>query len=91
MNGKSQSKLMPEIINQHLANVYPSLAMMAGMQLEVFTAIGEESKDLDSIAGILDVRPAKLRPLLSALVTAGLLIVACNNFYNNHQPQVFLI
>lgn len=91
MNEKSQSKLMPEIINQHLANVYPSLAMMAGMQLEVFTAIGEESKDLDSIAGILEVKPAKLRPLLYALVTAELLLVDGSNFENNQEAKEFLI
>ncbi len=91
MNEKSQSKLMPEIINQHLANVYPSLAMMAGMQLEVFTAIGEESKDLNSIAGILEVKPAKLRPLLYALVTAELLLVDGSNFENNQEAKEFLI
>jgi len=91
MNEKSNTKLMPVVINQHLANVYPSLAMMAGMQLEVFTAIGEESKDLDSIAGILEVRSAKLRPLLYALVTAGLLIVDGNNFENNQEAKEFLI
>lgn len=91
MNGKSQSKLMPEIINQHLANVYPSLAMMAGMQLEVFTAIGEETKHLDSIAGILEVKPAKLRPLLYALVTAELLFVDGSNFENTQEAKEFLI
>jgi hypothetical protein len=91
MNDKSDSKIMPKVINQHLANVYPSLAMMAGMQLEVFTAIGEESKDLDSIAGILEVRPEKLRPLLYALVTAGLLVVEKNNFQNNQEAKEFLI
>lgn len=91
MNEKSNTKLMPVVINQHLANVYPSLAMMAGMQLEVFTAIGEGSKDLDSIAGILEVRSAKLRPLLYALVTAELLIVDGNNFKNNQEAKEFLI
>jgi 2-polyprenyl-3-methyl-5-hydroxy-6-metoxy-1,4-benzoquinol methylase len=83
--------LMPTEINAHLANVYPALAMMAGMQLEVFTAIGESGITLDTVATKLNVHPLKLRPLLYALVCANLLRVKEPLFYNTEEAKEFLI
>ena len=67
--------LKPDTINTHINNVYPALAMLAGMQLEVFSALGDEALTTAEAAARLDVQPAKLQPLLYALVTAGLLAV----------------
>jgi hypothetical protein len=83
--------LMPTEINAHLANVYPALAMMAGMQLEVFTAIGESGITLDTVATKLNVHPLKLRPLLYALVCANLLRVKEPLFSNTEEAKEFLI
>lgn len=85
------SPLMPTEINAHLANVYPALAMMAGMQLEVFTAIGESGVTVDAVATKLNVQPLKLRPLLYALVCANLLSVKEPLFYNTKEAKEFLI
>ncbi len=82
---------MPVAINQHLANVYPSLAMMAGMQLELFTAIGDAGENLESLAMMLDLKAIKLRPLLYALVCANLLSLAGNTFRNTEETKEFLI
>ena len=78
---------MPTVINSHLANVYPALSMMAGMQLEVFTAIGESGVTLDTVATKLNVQPLKLRPLLYALVSANLLTVEEPLFYNTEEAK----
>jgi 2-polyprenyl-3-methyl-5-hydroxy-6-metoxy-1,4-benzoquinol methylase len=86
-----KSVLMPTVINSHLANVYPALAVMAGMQLEVFTAIGESGVTIDAAAIKLNVQPLKLRPLLYALVCANLLRVDEPLFYNTEEAKEFLI
>ncbi len=49
--------------------------MMAGMQLEIFTAVGHSGITIDATAEKLNVQPLKLRPLLYALVSANLLTV----------------
>ncbi|MEQ8661140.1 MAG: methyltransferase [Gammaproteobacteria bacterium] len=83
--------LKPDTINRHINNVYPALAMLAGMQLEVFTAIGDERLDVDAVAARLDLRADKLRPLLYALVTAGLLELVGECFANTAEAAEFLV
>ncbi|MEQ8494614.1 MAG: methyltransferase [Gammaproteobacteria bacterium] len=85
------SALKPDTINRHINNVYPALAMLAGMQLEMFSALGEDSLDVDSLAARLEVRPDKLRPLLYALVTAGLLALDGGRFANTAEAAEFLV
>ena len=53
------SPLMPRKINAHLANVYPEFAMMAGIKLEVFTAIGEAGVTVDAVATKLNFQQLK--------------------------------
>ncbi|MCB1748938.1 MAG: methyltransferase domain-containing protein [Gammaproteobacteria bacterium] len=83
--------LKPDTINTHINNVYPALAMLAGMQLEVFSALGDEALTAAEAAARLDVQPAKLQPLLYALVTAGLLAVADGRFANTAEAAEFLV
>ncbi len=90
MNDTSAPALMPDTINRHLDSVYPALAMMAGMQLEVFSVIGDQALDVDQIAHAMAVKPNKLRPLLYALVTAGLLSVDDGRFANGAEAAEFL-
>lgn len=85
------SKLMPKTINQHLDSVYPALAMMAGMQLEIFTAINNQRMTAAQVAKILEVKETKLRPLLYALVVAGLLEVDESLFFNTEESAEFLV
>ena len=84
--------LKPDTINTHLNNVYPALAMLAGMQLEVFTALGDEALTVAETAARLDVLPRKLQPLLYALVTAGLLLLEQGErFRNTPEAAEFLV
>lgn len=84
-------KLMPDTINRHIANVYPALAMLAGMQLEVFTPLAACTKTASELANELGVQPRKLEPLLYALVTAGLLRVVEGRFSNMPEAEEFLV
>lgn len=84
--------LKPDTINTHLNNVYPALAMLAGMQLEVFSALGDEALTVAETAARLDVLPRKLQPLLYALVTAGLLrLEPDDRFRNTPEAAEFLV
>lgn len=83
--------LAPTTINAHIANVYPALAMLAGMQLDVFTPLAEGPRTAGEIAAALRVRADKLTPLLYALVTAGLLEFANERFANSPEAAEFLV
>lgn len=87
----STDRLQPDTINAHLANVYPALAMLAGMQLDVFSPLAAGPRTAQSLAAALGVQPLKLRPLLYALVTAGLLTVDGEHFANTPESMEFLV
>ena len=91
MSAKPTNRLMPETINRHIGNVYPALAMLAGMQLDVFSPLGEGPLPASDVAAALGVRADKLEPLLYALVTAGLLEVRDEQFSNTEEAQEFLV
>lgn len=87
----SNPKIRPETINALVGGIYPALAMLAGMQLEVFSALGEESKTVEEVAEGLGLDPVRLRPLLYALVSAELLTVAGEHFANGAEAARFLV
>ncbi len=91
MSETTAPAIKPDTINTHINNVYPALAMLAGMQLEVFTAIGEERLGYEQVAERMALAPARLRPLLYALVTAGLLTVEQELFCNTPEAREFLV
>jgi SAM-dependent methyltransferase len=77
---------------QHLASaVYPSFAMLAGMQLDVFTPLKDGPLTAVQLADALRVNAAKLSRLLYALVTANLLTVEGDRFANPPEAQQFLV
>ncbi len=71
--------------------VYPSFAMLAGMQLDVFTPLTDRPMNAESLAKVLKVKESKLSPLLYALVSAGLLTVENEIFSNTIEADTFLI
>ena len=81
----------PETINQLRYGTESSLAMVAGVQLGVFTLLKDGPMTLEQMAGSMDVRPVKLRPLLYALVVAGLLGVGGEVFCNTPEAEHFLV
>lgn len=88
---KDNNRISPIAIMRNTYAVYPSFAMLAGMQLDVFTPLEGKSMDVGSLAKTLDVQADKLSPLLYALVTAGLLIVEDGVFSNTDEATRFLV
>ena len=81
----------PETIDKLASAVYPSFAMLAGMQLDLFTPLKDGSMNAEQVAEALGVRPDKLKPLLYALVAAGLLMVEGDLFSNTPEADQFLV
>jgi SAM-dependent methyltransferase len=88
---KNNNSIIPTAIMRNAYAVYPSFAMLAGMQLDVFTPLKGGSMDVDTLAKALHVQADKLSPLLYALVTAGLLIVEDGVFSNTDEADQFLV
>ncbi len=72
--------------------LYPSLAMLAGMQLDVFSPLADGPMTTVDLAARLGVGAAKLDPLLHALVIAELL-EPCDGsgFANSPEADRFLV
>ena len=85
MTEASQSKGGPQGTVEALCQaVYPSMAMLAGAQLDLFTRLEAGGRmGLEQLALALDVDDRRLRPLLFALVNAGLLQVAADESFSN--------
>jgi ubiquinone/menaquinone biosynthesis C-methylase UbiE len=81
----------PETIETLARAVYPSFAMVAGMQLDVFTPLKDGPLRAKDLAQALQVHSAKLTPLLYALVVAGLLTVDGDRFANTPESDHFLV
>jgi len=81
----------PETIDRLTSAVYPSFAMLAGMQLGLFTPLKDGPMTAAQLATALAVRADKLQPLLYALVAAGLLTVEGERFANTPEADHFLV
>jgi predicted O-methyltransferase YrrM len=78
-------------IEKLATSVYPPLAMLAGMQLDLFTQLADRPMNTEQIAETIGVGSAKLRPLLYALVVADLLNVEGEFFSNTDTANRFLV
>jgi ubiquinone/menaquinone biosynthesis C-methylase UbiE len=78
-------------IEKIAASVYPPFAMLAGMQLDLFTPLKDGPMNTEQIALALNVGSAKLKPLLYALVVAGFLNVEGEFFSNTDAANRFLV
>jgi hypothetical protein len=81
----------PETIEKLANGVYPAFAMLAGMQLDLFTPLKDGPMYAAQLAETLGVGSAKLQPLLYALVVAGLLTVDGERFANTPEANSFLV
>jgi protein-L-isoaspartate O-methyltransferase len=79
------------VITRHEVAVYPAMAMLAGMKLDVFTPLRDGPLTGTEIAGAIGVDPAKLVPLLYALVAADLLTVQGDRFSNTPEADIYLV
>lgn len=70
----------------------PALALLAGMQLDLFSAIGDEARTPEEIAKRLGVESERLERLLFALTLAGLLETReGGRFRNGAEARAFLV
>lgn len=81
----------PETIEKLGAAVFPSFAMLAGMQLDLFTPLTDGPMSVVELAEAVGVGSTKLEPLLYSLVDAGLLIVEGQSFSNTPESDHFLV
>ena len=81
----------PETIDRLSEVPFASLAMLAGMQLDVFTPLKDGPMTAEQVAGALSVRPDKLRPLLYALTAAGLVTLRGDLFANTAEADHYLV
>ena len=82
---------VPETIDKLVNSIYSPLAMLAGMELDLFTPLKDGSMNAEQLAEALGVRSDKLSPLLYALVAAGLLTVEGDLFSNTSEADHFLV
>ena len=68
-----------------------AFAMLAGMQLNVFTPLKDGPLTTEQIADAIGVGPTRLRLLLYALVAAGLLTEQGGRFSNTPEANQFLV
>ena len=81
----------PDTINKLRFSIDAAMAMLAGMQLDVFTPLKDGPKSADQIAEAIGVGSNRLRLLLCGLVSAGLLDVKDGLFANTPEAGRFLV
>ena len=81
----------PSTIIRHAVGVYPAMAMLAGMQLDVFTPLRDGPLTGAEVAEAIGVKPTKLIPLLYALVAAELLAIQDDRFSNTPEADTYLV
>ena len=91
-NDSSHGKtLKPSTIMHLVYGAYPSFAMLAGMQLDLFTALSSKALTAKSLADSLGVLEDKITPLLYSLVAADLLELEDGFFSNTEEAGAFLV
>jgi SAM-dependent methyltransferase len=77
-------------IDRLIAAVPPALALRAGLELGVFTRLGDSAMTADGLGAALEVVPDRLARLLYALASIGLLDVTDGQFRNGAEASAFL-
>jgi hypothetical protein len=80
-----------DTINKLRSAADAAFAMLAGMQLELFTPLKGGPNTAEEIAHAIGVGPARLRLLLYSLVAAGLLTEQDGRFSNTPEADQFLV
>jgi SAM-dependent methyltransferase len=81
----------PATIERLVSAVYPSFAMLAGMELDIFTTFKDGPLSAAQVATALGMDPIRVKPLLYALVAAGLLTADDDQFQNTAESAYFLV
>jgi hypothetical protein len=81
----------PETVQRLQANATSAFAMLAGMQLEVFTHLADGPLDAGQLAARMGVAEDRLSRLLYALAVAGLLECRDDRFADTPEAATFLV
>jgi SAM-dependent methyltransferase len=81
----------PRLIRQLTFDVYPSLAYLAALELDLFTPLADGPLDAAGLAERIGVDPRRLRILLDCLVEAGLLLLDGDKLSNSAEAQHYLV
>ena len=82
--------MQPTTIQRLQDGVVPAFALLAGMQLDLFTPIAEEALTAEELAARLGVDANRLSRLLYALTAAGLLAEEDGRFRSGAEASEFL-
>ena len=80
----------PVTIGKYLDGIYPSLALLAGMQLDIFTHLNNGAQSAEEVAQALNADAQKVSMVLYALVAAELLTVDEGRFFNTDESAFYL-
>lgn len=83
--------LKPAIIMRCVYAAFPAFAVLAGMQLDVFTPLKDGPMEAKTLANALGVLEDKLTPLLYSLAAAGLLEAKNGRFSNTPEADKFMV
>ncbi len=78
-------------IEKLTTSVYPPFALLAGMELDLFTPLNDGPMNAEQIAAAIGSGSTKLKVLLYALVVAGFLNVKDGIFSNTDTANRFLV
>lgn len=81
----------PNTVNKLRSAADAAFAMLAAMQLDVFTPLKQGPKTVEDIARAISVSPTRLRMLLYSLVAGGLLTEEHGRFSNTPEADQFLV
>ena len=81
----------PKTISRLFDMVYQPFALLAGMELDLFTLLKDGPLSAGQLAETAGVQVSKLRPLLYVLVVAELLVVDQERFANTAEANHFLV
>jgi 2-hydroxy-4-(methylsulfanyl)butanoate S-methyltransferase len=87
----AEAKMLPKLIETLADAVYPSFAMLAGMELDLFTPLGNGPLTAEQISAAAGTDRAKTTELLHALVAIGLLTREGERFSNSPESNEFLV
>jgi hypothetical protein len=81
----------PQKITKQLIGVFPSFALLAALQLEVFTFLGSNRTTGEELASAMGIQPRRLLPVLNMLVVSELLQREGNHFANSEESAYYLV
>ena len=81
----------PQKITGQLIGAFRSAALLSALQLELFTALGDEALTGEEVAANIGVQPRRLLPILNLLVVIGLLRRDGARFSNGEEAAYYLL